>query len=141
VSARLRKDGSGWVVEILRKRGKSKLVPVGAQRILTADRDSVRLAIKALEEEYKAKAPSFRWDIKHFEAEISKRNEEMAFLEDITNVMTEEEISEMNNVVERISGSLEALQNSGIVSQETFTKVKTSLEGTIENLKELKCIL
>jgi hypothetical protein len=94
----------------------------------------------APDDEYQAKAPSFRWDIKNYESEIARRRGEIAFLEDLTHVMTEEEISRMREMADKTVGGLDKLASSGRVSQETFSKVKESLEETVESLKELRCI-
>jgi hypothetical protein len=94
----------------------------------------------APDDEYQAKAPSFRWDIKNYEAEIARRKGEIAFLEDLTHVMTEEEVSRMREMADKTMGALDKLASSGRVSQETFSKVKGSLEETVESLKELRCL-
>jgi hypothetical protein len=94
----------------------------------------------APDDEYQAKAPSFRWDIKNYESEIARRGGEIAFLEDLTNVMTEEEVSRMREMADKTVGALDKLASSGKVSQETFNKVKESLEETLESLKELRCL-
>jgi hypothetical protein len=94
----------------------------------------------APDDEYQAKAPSFRWDIKNYEAEIARRRGEIAFLEDLTHIMTEEEVSSMKDMADKTMGALDKLASSGRVSQETFSKVKASLEETVESLKELRCL-
>lgn len=88
--------------------------------------------------EYEAKAPSYRWEIRHSQEEIARRRGEIGFLEDPTKVLPAEKILGMKETCERAFEKIEGLQNSGGVGSETASMVKAFLEDTLEFLKDIK---
>ena len=99
----------------------------------------VRNTIGDLHEgEYEAKAPSYRWEIRHSQEEIARRRGEIGFLEDPTKVLPAEKILGMKETCERAFEKIEGLQNSGGVGSETASMVKAFLEDTLEFLKDIK---
>jgi hypothetical protein len=99
----------------------------------------MRQSIRDLHEgEYEAKAPAFRWQIRYYEEEISRRKGEMTFLENLTRVIPEEEIANMKGFVGKAHGMMGDLLGAGKIGPETATRVKTSLEETkafLENFR------
>ena len=86
-------------------------------------------------EEYKVKAPALKWDICKYEDEISKRNREIAFLENITNVMLTEEIVQMKEMAENCQDEMDSLEKSNKIASETAVRVKASLERILACLE------
>jgi hypothetical protein len=97
----------------------------------------IRKSIGDLREgEYEAKAPAYNWDILHYEEELSKRNKEIALLEDLTRAVPSEEIANMKEMAEKAGGALDDLKRSGKISSETASKIKTTLDETKAFLKD-----
>jgi chromosome segregation ATPase len=92
------------------------------------------------EDEYEAKAPGFKWDIDKHEDKISKGKEEIAFLEDLSRVMSTEEIARMKEMTEKCQSAMDGLEESGNISSETVARVKASLEGTLACLEDFECL-
>lgn len=86
------------------------------------------------EEEYRAKAPAFQWDVNKYKVEISRRKAEIEFLDDLTNVTSWEEISRMKEKAEEYHDAVDSLEESGRVSSETAESVKASLEKVVNCL-------
>jgi len=89
------------------------------------------------DDEYQAKAPAISWDVRKFEEEISNRKEEIAFLEDLTNVMSREEIAEMRQTAEgcsdainRAGESLKIGSNNVVRVRETLDRIQAFLKGS-----------
>lgn len=96
----------------------------------------IRKAIgDASEEEYRAKSPGFEWDIRQYEDEVAKKKAEMVYLEDLNQVMSTEEISELKEKGESGCGAMEGLADAGKISSETATSVKVALEEALAYLK------
>ena len=95
----------------------------------------VRRTIGDLQEgEFEAKAPAYRWDIRHYEAEIAMRRGEIAFLDDLTQVMPGEEISKMKTITDRALRELNELERAGRVGSGTAAKVRASLDDDLRIL-------
>ena len=92
------------------------------------------------EDEYEAKAPGFKWDIDKREDKISKRKEEIAFLEDLSRVMSTEEIARMKEMAEKCQSAMDGLEESCNISSETVARVRASLEGTLACLEDFECL-
>jgi len=80
------------------------------------------------EEEYRAKAPGFEWDVEKYGEEISRRQAEAAFLEDLANIISVEEIGRMKDRAENLRGGLADLEESHKISPETADTAKESLD-------------
>lgn len=115
------------------------------EKALTENRISleeleIRKAIRdASEEEYDAKAPAFEWDIHLLDHELQRVKSENAYLEDLTRVMSAEELQELREMAEGCYEAVESLVESGKVSSETAARVKATLEETIDCLKGSGC--
>jgi hypothetical protein len=83
------------------------------------------------EEEYAAKAPGFQWDIGQYKDEVGKKQAEIYYLEDITRVMTPEEISELVGIGEGCFENLDELIESEAIDGENAAKVRVSLEEAL----------
>jgi len=92
----------------------------------------IRRAISDVsDEEYSAKAPGFEWDIGQYEDEVGRKKAEIAYLEDITRVMSEEEITELIEIGE---GCLDFVESDEMGS-EMADRVKISLEEALSCLR------
>jgi hypothetical protein len=96
----------------------------------------IRRAIgDASESEYNAKSPGFEWDIKQYEDEVAKKKSEMVYLEDLTQVMSAEEINELKEKGESGCEAVDGFADIGKISSETATKAKVALEEALAYLK------
>ena len=80
------------------------------------------------DEEYELKAPVFRWDINKYEQGIAKSKSEISALEDLTQIITDEEISDLKSTAENAKVTIGELQKSGKVSQETATRIIRAMD-------------
>jgi hypothetical protein len=83
-----------------------------------------------LEGEYEAKGPAYKWEIRNYEDDMTKRKGEMTFLEDITKVIPAMEIEKSKDKVEEANICLEDMLREGRIGPETATRVKVSLDET-----------
>jgi hypothetical protein len=90
------------------------------------------------DEEYKVKARALEWDINHYEQEISRKMRESDFLEDITGVLSDEEVSNLQTMAEKCRWSMDNLDASKRVSPKTSTRVRDSLHRTLEFLETFR---
>ena len=96
----------------------------------------IRRAIgDAAEEEYAAKSPAYRWDIESLGDKLEKRHAEIAYLEDLRQVMAEEETEELKTIAEHSNQYIDSLVESGNSSSETVSKVRIALGEALELLK------
>jgi len=87
------------------------------------------------EGEYNAKAPGLEWDINKYEKEVNQKNAEIAYLSDISKVLSNEEINELNQKGNNCLEGLDQLAYSNILDPETAGRVRVSLEEAIACLK------
>ena len=87
------------------------------------------------EGEYKAKSPGLEWDINKYENDVNQKNAEIAYLSDISKVLSSEEIDELNKKGNDCLEGLDQLAYSNILDPETAGRVKVSLEEAIACLK------
>jgi len=87
------------------------------------------------DEEYQAKAPAISWDVQKFEEEISNRREEITFLEDLTNVMSMDEISEMRETAEECRDAINRAEESLKIGSDHIARVKETLDRILAFLK------
>jgi len=93
----------------------------------------------ASEEEYAAKAPAFEWDIRSLDDELRHRKSEIAYLEDLTRVMSTEEVQALNTMAENCHGAIDELVESEKVSPETAARIKAALEEALGFLASSGC--
>jgi hypothetical protein len=92
----------------------------------------IRRAIEDVsEEEYAAKAPGFQWDIGQYKDEVGKKQAEIYYLEDITRVMSSEEIGELVGIGEGCFEVLDELTESEGIDGDTAAKIRVSLEEAL----------
>lgn len=81
--------------------------------------------------EYEVKAPAYIWDIQHYEDRINARSVEMAYLKDLTRVISADDIAGMKETTEKLLFDLDSLEFTEPVSSETMARVRCSLEEII----------
>ena len=92
----------------------------------------IRRAIEDVsEEEYAAKAPGFQWDIGQYKDEVGKKQAEIYYLEDITRVMSSEEIGELVGLGEGCFEVLDELTESEGIEGDTAARIRVSLEEAL----------
>ncbi len=92
----------------------------------------IRRAIEDVsEEEYAAKAPGFQWDIGQYKDEVGKKRADIYYLEDITRVMSSEEIGELVGIGEGCFEVLDELTESEGIDGDTAAKIRVSLEEAL----------
>lgn len=97
----------------------------------------IRKAIRdASEEEHEAKAPAYEWNIRFLDHGLQQIKGESAYLEDLTRVMSAEEIQELREMAENCYEALDSLVESGKVSSETASRIKATLEEALDCLKD-----
>jgi len=95
----------------------------------------IRRAISDVsEEEYAAKSPGFEWDIRQYKDDVGKKAE-IAYLEDISRVMSKEEIAELIETGEGCYEIVDGFVESGKIGSETAARVKISLEEALSCLR------
>ena len=80
------------------------------------------------DEEYELKAPVFRWDINKYEQGMAKSKSEISALEDLTQIITDEEMSDLKSTAENAKVTIGELQKSGKVSQETAARIIRAMD-------------
>lgn len=91
------------------------------------------------EDEYKAKSPGFEWDIAHYKDDVGKKKAEIAYLEDITQVLKAEEITELTEIGQRSYDAIDDLVDSRTVSSEMAAQIKVTLQEALACLKAPNC--
>ena len=81
--------------------------------------------------EYDAKAPSYRWDIDHFDSLVADKKNRITYLEDVGGAMSKEELKELRELASLEYNTLDALQ---ISKDETLSNIKESLYEAIKVL-------
>ncbi len=85
----------------------------------------------ASEEEYVAKASGYTWDVEHLDEEIAGNRNEVAYLEDLGNVMPPEELSALREMAGLQYNTLDAIQ---VEDEELLAKIKDTLYRAINAL-------
>ncbi len=86
---------------------------------------------EASEGEYMAKAPAYRWDIDNFDNEMNEKRNKTAYLENISNALTNDELKELRELASVQYNTLESLQLS---KDEFITSIKDNLYESIKIL-------
>ncbi len=81
--------------------------------------------------EYEAKAPGYRWDIDHFDFLVVDKKNRIAYLENVGDAMSKEELKELRELASLEYNTLDALQ---ISRDETLSSIKESLYEAIKVL-------
>jgi hypothetical protein len=90
------------------------------------------------DEEYNLKAPVYRWDIDKFEKEIEKRKADITVLENLVQIMTENEISEMTTLAENAREEVKEQIQAGTFSEETGQRIQSALDNTLSAFESIK---
>jgi hypothetical protein len=100
------------------------------------DELKIRRAIgDASEDEYRAKSPGFEWDIRGYEGDIARKKAEIVYLENLTRVMSAEEINELKERGECGYSAIDGLVDNGTISAETAARTKVALEEALTYLR------
>ena len=95
----------------------------------------IRRAIgDASEEEYKVKAPAYKWDVEKLGEETERLRAEVNYLNKLSTALGMDE-EELESSIEEMMKGLEELLNEGSITQETYEKAKGALEGILDILK------
>jgi hypothetical protein len=87
------------------------------------------------EGEYEAKGPAFRWEMQHYQEKVSARKMEISYLKDLTNTISPEILSEMEETTQRLLHTLDNLEIVEYVCSETIENIRRSLEDIITLFK------
>ena len=85
----------------------------------------------ASEEEYAAKASGYTWDVEHLDEEIAGNGNEVAYLEDLGNVMPSEELEALREMAGLQYNTLDAIQ---VEDEELLASIKDNLYKAINVL-------
>jgi hypothetical protein len=104
--------------------------------LVTARKDHELLEIRksigdADQEEYKVKAPAYKWDIEHLDKEIKNRKGGIVYVSDLKSMVPDVEIHELERMAETDYGELEGIE---AVSQDTLTSMKEALRTAWSSL-------
>jgi len=86
--------------------------------------------------EYEAKAPAYIWDVQHYRDRANARSMEIAYLKDLTKVISADEIAGMKEMTEKLLHVLDNLEFTENVSNETMVSVRRSLEEIIAFIED-----
>jgi hypothetical protein len=105
--------------------------------LVTARKDHELLEIRksigdADDEEYKVKAPAFKWDIEHLEMEIKNRKGGIVYVTNLKKLVPDEEIAELHSMAETEYRDLDNIEN---ISQDTIMKMKETLAEALDSLQ------
>ncbi len=81
--------------------------------------------------EYEAKAPSYRWDIDHFDFLVADKKNRIYYLENVGGAMSKDELKELRELASLEYNTLDALQ---ISRDETLSSIKENLYEAIKVL-------
>jgi len=105
--------------------------------LVTARKDHELLEIRksigdADEEEYKVKAPAYKWDIEHLDREIKNRKGGIVYVSDLKSMVPEEETNELERMADTDYGELDGIE---AVSPDTLESMKEALREAQGSLK------
>jgi len=97
--------------------------------LVTARKDHELLEIRksigdADEEEYRVKAPAYKWDIEHLDNEIKNRKGGIVYVSDLKSMVPEEEIGELERMADTDYGELDGIE---AISPDTLESMKEAL--------------
>ena len=86
--------------------------------------------------EYEAKAPACNWDLQHYRDRVNARTMEIAYLKDLTKVISADEIAGMKEMTEKLLNVMDNREFTEDVSNETMASVRRSLEEIIAFIED-----
>jgi len=106
------------------------------ESLVTARKDFELLEIRrnigdADDEEYKVKAPAYKWDIEHLESEIKNRKGGVLYVANLRKLVPEEEIVELEKMADTDYGELDKLED---ITADTIAKMKETLAESLNIL-------
>jgi hypothetical protein len=106
------------------------------EALVTARKDFELLEIRrnigdADDEEYKVKAPAYKWDIEHLEEEIKNRKGGILYVANLRKLVPAEEILELERMADTEYAELDKIEN---ISAETVAKMKETLAESLNIL-------
>jgi hypothetical protein len=104
--------------------------------LVTARKDHELLEIRksigdADEEEYRVKAPAYKWDIEHLDREIKNRKGGIVYVSELKSMVPEDEISELERMADTDYGELDGVE---AVSPDTLESMKDALREARSSL-------
>jgi hypothetical protein len=84
------------------------------------------------EEEYGIKAPAYKWDMEHLDREIKNRNAGLAYLDNLSKLVPEEEVENLKKMVTTEFSSLQKVEH---VSLEIIDQIKDTLRQALNMLE------
>lgn len=105
--------------------------------LVTARKDHELLEIRksigdADEEEYKVKAPAYKWDIEHLEEEIKNRKGGIVYVVNLKKLVPEEETAELEGMSETGYSALDDIEG---ITQDTIANMKDTLAEALSSLQ------
>jgi len=105
--------------------------------LVTARKDHELLEIRksigdADEEEYKVKAPAYKWDIEHLEEEIKNRKGGIFYVVNLKKLVPEEETAELEGMAETEYSALDDIEG---ITQDTIANIKDTLAEALSSLQ------
>ena len=105
--------------------------------LVTARKDHELLEIRksigdADEEEYKVKAPAYKWDIEHLEEEIKNRQGGIFYVVNLKKLVPEEETAELEGMAETEYSALDDIEG---ITQDTIANIKDTLAEALSSLQ------
>ena len=106
------------------------------EALVTARKDYELLEIRrnigdADDEEYKVKAPAYKWDITHLEEEIKNRKGGILYVGNLKKLVPEEEIVELEKMADTDYAELDKVEE---ITAETVAKMKETLAESLNIL-------
>jgi hypothetical protein len=106
------------------------------EALVTARKDFELLEIRrnigdADDEEYKVKAPAYKWDIEHLEEEIKNRKGGILYVANLRKLVPEEEIVELEKMADTDYAELDKIEE---ITAETIAKMKETLAESLNIL-------
>jgi hypothetical protein len=89
----------------------------------------------ASEDEYRAKAPAFEWDISQHNDEVTRKKGEIAYLDNLAYVMSGEDMDELKEMAETCHEAVDGIAGSEMIGSEMAARIKVTLEEAIDCLK------
>ncbi len=83
------------------------------------------------DEEYKVKAPAYKWDIEHLEVEIKNRKGGVLYVANLRKLVPKEEIIELEKMADTDYGELDKIED---ITADTIAKMKETLAESINIL-------
>jgi hypothetical protein len=83
------------------------------------------------QEEYDAKAPAFQWDIGKYKDEARRKKGELAYLTDLTRVITAAEIAQLKETAKSCQACVDRMVDMHVASPQNVARIKVSLDDVL----------